>query len=101
MSIATGNFSIKCNSCDKVHNFPASNSDFDDVISDPDNPQGTSRTWEWGFEFDCDCGNTIEVVYTVHEYPEGVQNNPADIEITGGTVIDQYGFDFSGGPGED
>lgn len=62
---------------------------------------GPENLWVWKHEFECDeCGNQIEIEYSVSEYPVGAFNFET-INVEGATTVSEFGFDFQGGPDED
>lgn len=101
MSIASGNFSVKCDVCNTVTTFSAGESDFQDVGGDPDRGMGPETIYEWENSFSCEgCEKEIEFVYTAVEYPVNAYDSE-DLKITGGEATEKYTFDFSEGPDPD
>ena len=86
--VVNGNFEIKCTNCGKQHLFQPSDSDFQEVSSDT-RDMGDEKQYSWEHIIDCDCGSKIEFDYPVWEYPEG-DFKPTDIEIVGGTILDEF-----------
>lgn len=100
MSIARGQFSLKCSNCGKQHNFLPEDADFD-ATSGSERQMGHEHGYSWKYTFNCDnCGNEIEIDYEVWEYPEGVFNND-QVNITGGTEVRRFNYDFHGDPEPD
>ena len=96
MSFITGIFTIKCTNCDLEYNFSPEEADFD-AVGGSERSMGTENGYKWEFDFECECGNDIEVEYEVYEYPVGAFNNE-QINVTGGTAENSYDYDFHGEP---
>ncbi len=94
MGIARGIFSVKCNGCGKQHDISAEDADFE-LISSTEEPMGPDNLYSWEHEFICECGQEIEIIYEVSEYPTGTFNNEI-ITINGGVEISRFTFDFHG-----
>ena len=94
--MVNGNFSIKCNKCGTQHDFPANESEFD-FDGGEERQMGAENSYSWNSSFNCDCGNEIEFEYGIWEYPVGAYNNDS-VEITIGTEIERYSYDFSEEP---
>ena len=99
MSIVKGDFEMKCNKCGKIHVFPAADADFEDVGGE-EKQMGTENEYAWETEFECDCGNQIEIDYRIWEYPEGAFNDD-DPRVQGGKPMKNFEYDFHGEPDED
>lgn len=93
MSIVSGSFSVTCSKCNTVHDFDASDADFEHTSSDERN-MGPEHQYSWETTFDCECGNEIEIIYDVWEYPAGAYNH-SDVEVSGGSPNGQFDYDFS------
>lgn len=96
MSIATGTMSVKCNQCGKIHTISSDDADFENSYGS-ERQMGEENGYVWEHTFDCDCGNEIEIIYEVWEYPTGVFNND-NVTIEGGTLVNKFGYDFHGEP---
>ena len=95
--MVNGNFSVTCSKCGHVNDFDASESDFEQTGTE-EKGMGVQKQYTWEITFDCDgCGNEIEVVYDVWEYPTGAYND-SDIQVSGGTATGEFGYDFIGEP---
>lgn len=93
MNIVTGDFSLKCNQCNKQHDFTSEEAEFEGTSSS-ERRMGTEHAYGWDYTFDCDnCGNEIEIEYEVWEYPAGAFNTD-DVSIKGGDEIAKFGYDF-------
>ena len=98
MSMVNGNFSIKCNNCGTQHDFPANEAEFE-FDGGEERQMGAENSYSWNSSFTCDndCDNEIEFEYGIWEYPVGAYNNDS-VEITNGTEIERYSYDFSEEP---
>jgi len=99
MSIANGTFSLTCSKCDKQYDFTEEDTDFE-ATSMEEKLQGTEICHSWEHSFNCDndkCNNEIEIEYKVWEYPVGAFNDDK-VEISGGTEVGRFGYDFHGEP---
>ena len=99
MSIVSGSFSVTCSKCGANHDFGADDADFDGNGSD-ERGMGVENQYTWETTFDCECGNQIEIVYDVWEYPVGAYNH-SNIEVTGGVAVGEFDYDFSDAPEPD
>ncbi len=97
MALITGSFDITCN-CGVVHTMNAD--DFDFETSSEEKSQGRQTQYAAEQEIDCSCGDTIEIVYDVWEYPNGAYND-SDIVVTGGTATGEFDYNFSDWPSPD
>ena len=96
MSMVNGNFSIKCNKCGTQHDFPANEAEFE-FDGGEERQMGAENSYSWNSSFNCDCGNEIEFEYGIWEYPVGAYNND-NVDITNGTEVERYSYDFSEEP---
>jgi hypothetical protein len=64
---------IKCNLCHKDHQINNNQFNFEQVDSF-EREMGAEIHYEGNLEFQCGCGQTIEVNHQLWEYPEGVEN---------------------------
>jgi len=92
-----GTITLTCNNCNKQHDIDAQETNFDHTSTN-ENPQGAEYVYEWEYDFDCDgnnntCGNHIEILYEVWEYPQGVFNMD-DVKEEGANVQGRFTFDF-------
>lgn len=92
MSIVKGSMTVQCNQCGKIHTISAEDTDFENSYGD-ERQMGTENGFTWEYTIDCECGNEIEIIYEVWEYPEGAFNND-NVTLNGGTLIDKFGYDF-------
>jgi hypothetical protein len=99
MTIVNGSMTVKCNKCGKIHTIPAEESDFENSYGEV-RQMGPENGYTWEHKINCDCGNEIEIIYEVWEYPEGVFNND-NITVNGGILIDKFGYDFHEEPEPD
>ena len=96
-----GTITLTCNNCNKQHDIDAEDAYFDHTSTN-ENPQGAEFVYEWEHDFECDgnnntCGNHIEIIYGVWEYPEGIFNH-AEPEVQGASLQGSYSFDFAEEP---
>lgn len=82
-----------CSKCGKRHHYKEDEleMDFECVGSDERN-MGPENEYQATEYFECDeCGNDINITFSVWEYPVGIHNYD-DIEIDGGTLISCFPF---------
>ena len=77
---------IKCDLCPINHQINDDQFNFEQVDSS-EREMGAEIHYEGSLEFQCDCGQTIEVNHQLWEYPEGVENLK-ETEVSGCTVIE-------------
>lgn len=100
MSFISGTLSVKCEKCGTIHDFDASEADFE-PDGGGERQMGQENGYTWETSFNCDnCGNEIEIDYGVWEYPVGMFNND-DVKINGGTEEGRYSYDFQDEPEPD
>jgi hypothetical protein len=92
MSIVKGSMTVKCNHCDKIHTISSEDADFENSYGN-ERQMGQENGYTWEDTIKCECGNEIEIIYEVWEYPVGIFNNDK-VTIDGGTLIDKFGYDF-------
>jgi hypothetical protein len=97
--IVSGIFSFSCNECGHRHDIPDEQAEFhrldgDEEAEDPEHKYG------WHESIKCVCGKPIEIDYVVWEYPKGEYAN-AEIDIEGGTLIDEFTYHLDEAPDED
>ncbi len=97
--MATGIFSFSCNACSQRHDIPAEDAEFHRIDEDED-IEDPEHTYTWHHTMECVCQHHIEIDYEVWEYPKGEFSN-SQIEIEGGTLIEEFGYDFTETPDED
>ena len=86
-----GQLEIKCDKCGHIITIDCHDLPFD-VVETQEGNMGTEKCHSADYEFDCPhCGNKISIKYDIWEYPDGSINN-VDIEITGGTVVQECNF---------
>jgi hypothetical protein len=90
MIIPTGALTVQCDQCGHQHTIPAEEADFE-AVSHDERQMGEEIEYNWQPEIECDCGNVINVGYDAYEYPVGAFN-AQDIQITGGTVVQEFGW---------
>lgn len=93
MSIAEGMFSVICDKCRTTHDFPAEEADFDCTGGDQDRQMGPENIYTWEMEFNCECGQLIEIDYQAVEYPVGAYNFD-DVTVNGASPQGGYTFSF-------
>ena len=96
MSIVIGSMTVKCNQCGKIHTISAEDTDFENSYGG-ERQMGPENGYTWEHTIECECGNEIEIIYEVWEYPEGAFNNDT-VTVNGGTLIKKFGYDFHGEP---
>lgn len=96
MSLVSGMFSVNCSNCPIVLPFASENSDFE-ISSSNERQMGIENQYTWETSLNCDCGNEIEIVYDIWEYPTGLFNN-ATIDVSGGTAYGEFEYDLSEKP---
>ena len=94
--MVNGIFSIKCNTCETHHDFPANESEFD-FDGGEERQMGAENSYSWNSSFNCDCGNEIEFEYGIWEYPVGAYNHD-NVDINNGSEVERYSYDFSEEP---
>jgi len=97
--IVRGIFSFSCDECNHRHDIPDDTAEFHQIDTEDDDPDSEHK-YVWSLLNKCSCGAVIHVNYTIWEYPLGEFSN-AEIDITGGTLIDEFDYDFNEGPDED
>jgi hypothetical protein len=80
-----GSITVTCDECQTQHCAQAQEFDFEEVDR-AERAMGAEVTYEGSVEFDCECGNTIEVTHRYWEYPEGMENHK-ETEADGGKVV--------------
>ncbi len=66
---------LKCNNCDKIHEFQDNYLKYECIGSDPDRQMGTENEYEGILEFNCDnCENHIIAEFHFWEYPSMALN---------------------------
>ena len=95
--IVKGIFSFTCNECGHRHDIPDEFAEFHPLGANDDDPE---QKYGWSHSVKCLCGQHIEIDYLVWEYPIGEFSN-AEIDIKGGTLIEEFDYDFSTVPDED
>lgn len=81
---------FECNQCGRIHQYNKYQLrlEFECVGSDERN-MGIEHEYEAKEYFGCQCGNDIEVTFSVWEYPIGIHNYD-EITIEGGTLIQGF-----------
>ncbi|WP_130736933.1 PIN-like domain-containing protein [Flavobacterium sp. J27] len=83
---------IKCNNCNKIHQFHKSELDLDfDCIGSSERSMGAENQYEAIIDFECDCGNDITVTFELWEYPVGIHNYDS-IEVENGELLESFYF---------
>ncbi len=96
MSIVNGIFSLTCSKCGKQHDFEPEDTDFE-LNSSEEKPMGPELGYGWEHTFNCDidnCDNEIDVNYEIWHYPPNSNVCTDNVNITGGTEISRFGYDF-------
>lgn len=93
-----------CNKCGKRHIYDEEELEMDfELVATYERNMGHENEYQSIEYLDCDeCGNIINVMLRVWEYPVGAHNYN-DIDIDGATIIEQFNFtlDFHGKPEHD
>lgn len=91
----TGNFIFRCNNCHRNTTLDPGDVDFQHESSS-DEPMGAENQYGWTYEGNCEyCDNEIKIEGRLSEYPIGSFNHE-DEEMTGGIVVQRFGYDFFG-----
>ena len=98
------NLGFKCSRCGRVHDYQEDEVDLHfECVGGSERNMGVENHYEANESFDCECGNNIEITFSVWEYPVGVHNYDT-VEIDGAELLntfsftidffeDEYGFD--------
>ncbi len=93
-----------CDRCGKRHQYSESDIDLDfECVGSDERSMGTENEYQHTEYIDCEeCGNEINVTFSVWEYPIGAHNYD-DIDIDGATLVSCFDFsvDFHGEPEPD
>ncbi|QEP35194.1 PIN-like domain-containing protein [Malaciobacter pacificus] len=82
----------KCSQCNSINTVYKNDLDLDfECVASDDRNMGSENQYEAREYFECDCGNNIEAIFTVWEYPVGIHNYDS-IELYGGDLIDSFHF---------
>lgn len=83
---------FNCNNCSEIHSYEKNEIDLDfDFISSEERNMGAENHYSTTLDFNCHCGNQIEVVFELWEYPIGIHNYDK-ITINGGELLDPIYF---------
>ncbi|PHO19364.1 hypothetical protein CPU12_00880 [Malaciobacter molluscorum LMG 25693] len=82
----------RCLQCNRINTVYKNNLDLDfECVASDDRNMGSENQYEAREYFECDCGNEVEAIFTVWEYPIGMHNYDS-IELYGGDLIDSFDF---------
>jgi hypothetical protein len=91
-NIVHGIFSFSCNECSYRHDIPDEFAEFHQLDAD-EISEDAEHKYGWNHSVKCVCGQTIDIDYVIWEYPAGEFSN-AEIDIDGGTLIDEFTYDL-------
>ena len=97
--VVSGIFSFTCNECGHRHDIADEFAEFHQLDAEPET-EDPEHKYGWHDSVKCVCGNHIEIDYVIWEYPLGEHSN-TEINIEGGTLIDEFDYHFSTVPDED
>jgi len=88
-----GNYlKIECEQCGEIHSFHKSGFDLEFKVGESyERQMGSEIHYQELEDFDCECGNVIEITFNLWEYPIGSHNSD-DIEIEGGELLESFHF---------
>ena len=91
--IVRGIFSFPCNECGHRHDIPDETADFHPLDPVDENAEDAEHKYGWHYTTKCECRRLIEIDYVIWEYPQGEFSN-VEIDIDGGTLVDEFTYDF-------
>lgn len=81
---------FECNQCGRIHQYNKRQLSLDfECIGSDERDMGIENEYQAEEIFNCECGNEIEVTFSVWEYPIGIHNYD-EITIEGGTLIQGF-----------
>lgn len=82
----------RCSHCNRINTVYKNDLDlYFECVSSDDRNMGSENQYEAREYFKCDCGNEVEAIFNVWEYPIGMHNYDS-IELYGGDLIDSFDF---------
>ncbi len=83
---------FKCNNCGRIYKYDESEFDLDfECVGGSERSMGSENQYQAQEHFKCSCGNEIDVIFEVWEYPLGVHNYDS-IEIDNAKLLDSFNF---------
>jgi len=99
--IISGIFSFSCNECGHRHDIPDEVAEFHPLDAEEnEDTEDAEHKYGWHYTEKCVCEKHIEIDYIIWEYPKGEHSN-TEIDIDGGTLIDEFNYNFGDAPDED
>ncbi|MBL8994509.1 MAG: hypothetical protein JNM63_14285 [Spirochaetia bacterium] len=84
----TGALKLKCSQCSEEHVYGDDEPEFE-VVEGYERGMGREILHDAKWEFDCECGQTIEVNLRVSEYPAGTAEDQEQ-SVVGGVIGQAY-----------
>ena len=82
----------KCSQCKRSNTIYKNDLDLDfECVGSDDRNMGNENQYEAKEYFECECGNEIEAIFEIWEYPVGSHNYDS-IKLYGGVLIDSFDF---------